>query len=594
MKRRTRPWLLGLSLLAMLFSLVGCASEGERSQRPNGDWSRGVKLGTTAINSRVAMAADPTGETLYVAWVGETTSNGPEYLRLVRLDRSGRVVSQKDLAVVVERPTQVELTLDYEGVLHLTWIDRSQGVRSLFYTRLDTNEQPQFAPQAMSTQGLMVESYAVLPSRSGGIDIVWGVREGQGAGLYYVRVGRDGRVAAGNALLRPRGFDPSARHAPDGDLHLAWQEEPAYGERHIYYGVVDAKGSGLGSVGELATFPTPMGMVGHRPCLALTATEAYVFWSLERRGGSVSEPMAETYFTTFPPGRPELATQPQQVRISSLRDYPLAGLASPFGLQELARATEVARPATFIFLPSATQEVDGWIAVALSVQMSSRTKSIVQVVLTLWQGGEMVAYQVAGQTPSMSLKPGVWADAANNLHLAWIETAGFGAYDVFYTSSSESVRGHLNRITVRDAADVVGGVLLGLVQVVGFVPIIFVWVLFPLLLVSVYAFVRAEGDLARAGPRAVLFIAILLYVGFKYLFRPNWLTALPLPRFIGPDLGNVLIFVVPLLVSALAGLATWLYTRRREYASMFTGFGVFVGVDALLTLLIYVPGILAE
>jgi len=67
-----------------------------------------------------------------------------------------------------------------------------------------------------------------------------------------------------------------------------------------------------------------------------------------------------------------------------------------------------------------------------------------------------------------------------------------------------------------------------------------------------------------------------------------------LPRGTPAGVANVLIYLAPVLITAVAAALTWLYVKRRPYASLLPTFGIFALSDALLTLLVYVPGILAE
>ena len=111
---------------------------------------------------------------------------------------------------------------------------------------------------------------------------------------------------------------------------------------------------------------------------------------------------------------------------------------------------------------------------------------------------------------------------------------------------------------------------------------------------SIYLFIRAEGGLSFRSSQIVLLVAILLYTGGKYLFRPNWFAALPLPRDLPQYLADWAIYTVPFLITGAAGLVTWFYVKRRPSATLLLAFAIFAGTDALLTLLIYVPGMLAE
>ena len=116
----------------------------------------------------------------------------------------------------------------------------------------------------------------------------------------------------------------------------------------------------------------------------------------------------------------------------------------------------------------------------------------------------------------------------------------------------------------------------------------------PVSIIAIYLFVSAEGGLDRRGPRIVLVVSILTYALFKYLFRPGWLGALPLPRGLPQPLVTSLIFATPVAITGLAGALTWLYARRHSNAGLLRAFILFAGCDLILTLLVYIPGVLAE
>ncbi len=228
------------------------------------------------------------------------------------------------------------------------------------------------------------------------------------------------------------------------------------------------------------------------------------------------------------------------------------------------------------------------------MRISERTKSIVQVVLALWADGEMVGYQIVGQTDSISLRPSLEVDTEGDLHLNWIDTAGFGRYAVYYAATTPEARQNLNRLGADDVMAALFGVAWGLAQAASFFPIALVWLFPPLVVLALYAFIRAEDSLERIGSRVMLAVGGLLYIASKYVFRPNWLAALPLPRGTPAGLANALMYLAPLLITGVAVALTWLFVRRRPYVSLLPTFGVFAVSDALLTLLVYVPGILAE
>ncbi|MBC7238738.1 MAG: hypothetical protein H5T71_01395, partial [Chloroflexi bacterium] len=186
-------------------------------------------------------------------------------------------------------------------------------------------------------------------------------------------------------------------------------------------------------------------------------------------------------------------------------------------------------------------------------------------------------------------------DDQGHLHLAWLDTAGFGTYDVYYASTSPAARAYLNRWTLSDLAARLLNFLWGVVQAMGFMPVILAWGFLPLVIIVVYVLFVPEADLTRRTSLAVLGFASLLYVALKYSLRPGWLMALPLPPGVPSDTADLLILFTPLAISAVAALFTALWCRRKGFAvSIFLAFGLFVLADALMTLILYVPAVLRE
>ena len=583
-----------LVLLLQVSVLAGCQRSPERSLGASDDWSRGVRLGQAAISGRVGLATDELAQNIYLVWVAEEKQLGAEFLRFVRLDRSGHILQEHDLPIGVDRPTQVEIAVDQHGHLHLTWLDRVAGIRRLFYARLDTSGRLASYPRPVSLPGVMVESYALGLGPSGGVDLFWGAKEGAQTGLYHARLDTWGQTAAENLHLGVKGFDPAFRTDRHGISHLVWMEEPEYGDHHLHYATFDGERRALSHCSEIARFPAPTGLIAHRPSLGLASDDVYIFWSLERRGGGLSRPSARSSYLAFPLGRPDMAGKPRPVQFPPLNQPRYGAVKSQFRVEQLASPAQIRVSSEFVYFPSTSQGRDDELATAFAVQLVGRTRSVIQVVLALWGDGEIKGYQIAGKTRSISLRPTLVADPNGDLHLAWIDTAGFGRYSVYYASTSSEARASLNRIGGQDVVAAITALIWGVVQALTLFPIAMVWLFPPFMLLAIYSFIRAEGDLSRMGSRIMLVVAALVYTGFKYLWRPNWLAAIPLPRSLPSSISNVVTYVAPLVISLLAGVASWAYVKQREFPKLLPAFGVFAGSDALITLLVYAPGILGE
>ena len=590
--RTARVFVLALFLGAFLLS--GCRSVGLKSERASSDWSRGELLGKAALNSRVAQAIDGADTGIYAVWITEHELNGPEFLHFAHLDRGGHIVNQGDLPVQTRRPSQVQLVVAQADRLHLAWVDRLGDANQLFYARLDSAGQLLSQPRVLSLPQVSVTDYELGPNPFGGLDVFWSATEGEGVGLYQMQVNRAGETTAEGRNLGRAGFSPAFRFDRDGRQHVVWQEVPSPGEHRLYYATFDQSKRALGNPVLLATFAVTTGLVADRPALGLAAGDVYVFWALERRGGGLTTPRADSYYVVVPIASPELASKPQSVNIPAENQPAYERTGSLFHIGQLASGGEDGLPSEFIYQPTTTQGHQDELAAAFAVQIGYRTKQITHILVTLWADGKMKGYQIASKTRSGSMRPFLLADAQGDLHLIWIDVAGFGSYEVYYAGTSSEARANLNQLTAQDLLAGAFNILWGVVQAVSFFPIIFVWIFVPLVAILAYSFLRVEGDLTRLGPRIMLIVSVVLYIAFKYLFRPSWIVALPLPRNLPSGLSDVLIYITPLLVSGLAGLLTGIYVKRREYASLLPAFGFFVAFDALLTLLIYVPGIVAE
>ncbi|HHX45108.1 MAG TPA: hypothetical protein GX714_14140 [Chloroflexi bacterium] len=581
---------IAIVVLAALL-LSGCQAQPARCARANDDWSRGVRVGTASLNSPVAMAVDAQGRGIHLLWTAEDEAER-QILRYAQLDASGTTTTQSDLDLS-ERPNRPSLTLDTQGGVHATWLAREGDVYRLYHALLDAAGQPVAEPVTISPPGIPVHSHTALPASDGGITLFWGAPEGPAPGLYYARVAADGSGATVSQALGVVGFEPSAVRARDGSVHLAWRGIPDAGRESITYGRFDEAAGTLTGMHEFTAFGVLTGLVSHGPCLGIARGRAYVFWSLERRGGGMSLPSAESQYVSFPLGAPQAAGKPRDVIIPE-ENHPLyQATSSAYQVHTLASAAG-ASASRFVYLPSAVAGEQDELATAFSVQITGRTKSIVQVVLALWSDGELVGYQIVGQTESTSLRPTLAADAEGDLHLAWIDTAGFGQYAIYYASTALEAQQNLNRLGPDDVTAALLGVVWGLAQAASFFPIVLVWLFPPLVVLALYAFIRAEDGLDRLGSRIMLGIGALMYIGSKLVFRPDWFTALPLPRGTPTGLADAIVYAAPLLITAVAILVTWLFVRRRAYASLLPTFGVLALSDALLTLLVYVPGILAE
>jgi hypothetical protein len=165
---------------------------------------------------------------------------------------------------------------------------------------------------------------------------------------------------------------------------------------------------------------------------------------------------------------------------------------------------------------------------------------------------------LVGDTPSASVLSALVADPEANLHLAWIDTAGFREYDVYYATTAPKARKWLDRTTFEDILLAAAGVAWGIVSGVGLIPIVIIWNLAPVMWVVVfYVFSRREY-LEDTGARTGLLVAIIIYTAAKLLFLPGLSAGTPsLVRLTG-GVASLIAAARPVVILVLALAATYL------------------------------------
>jgi hypothetical protein len=557
-------------VIAMLLILSGCDVTSDRSDKPLSDWSRGLKLGVTHLNQPVALQTDGEGHA-HLVWY--TKMEEVSRLHYAQLDDQARVVMEKDLDIPLSDPHKPQLLLDQRGNMHLALLAREDGVKSLFHLLLGDGETLS-EPTRLSLPGKGVESYQMCLGQEGRVEVFWSDEES----IYHLGLDERGDVISSPILIVSQGTDPSAQVDRSGTIHLAWVQESSSQGPTLHYAAFQVpelvKGTmlaRLGIVPEAALYG---------PVLGLDMDNVYIVWSLEQRAG-LEVGTARSYYVSFPSGQPSRLTP---IRIG-IANSDFVTMPSVAGWQR----NKVA--ATFNVYVSS--EFKAYFEQSKMVEMGSVSigfRPEMQLAMAVFTEGEMTGYQLAAKTDSASLRPNLVADPASNLHLTWLDTAGFGRYDVYYASTSPQAKAWLDRTSPQDvllkAADLALAVLSG----VALLPFVVLWLFLPLLwLVLFYVFV-GEEELELWRVKVALGIAIALYTGTKLLLLPISLLYAPFLGQMPPQLSSALVAGVPLLILALALAAIYAYTRRAERATLFPAFLIFALTDSLLSLAIYAPG----
>jgi hypothetical protein len=562
-------------LLALL--LAGCNLEADRSDKPGPDWSRGLRLGRASLRQPVALAVDDSGGS-HLAWVGDT-------LYYAHLDAEAHVLRNEALAVETPLPRQPQLVCDGEGRIHLAWLSRQGDVQRLYHRVLYPAEAA--APNLLlSQEDEDVSSYTMYRTADGDVAFVWESERTSGEqALVHVRLD----APAERATLATEGLDPFAVVDGAGTVHVAWLRQRGLTAYDVFYATLAESDSGAQLVPagglKLTDFEVAEGALTYGPVIGLDTGTVYVMWAVQNLGGGLTPTAAFSYYLAFPIGSPTPA-HGATVGLPPTTQPIYDAHQGPYHLTQLEplSSMDASSSSDLISAPAVAPTQLGELAVAFSLMTESEATREIQIATAVFSAGEPVGYQLASKTPNASLMPSLAVGAQDRLHLAWIDTAGFGDYDVYYASAAPDARAWLDRTTREDVVQGAAHVLFGVLSGVGLLPIAGVWSFPAVVFVVVFFIITGQEDMDRRATRIGLGAAVLIDVGMKVLFMPGLFASTP---FLQQVPGR---WAVPLGILALALLAVYLYVRRAQRATIFKAILLYVAVDVGLTLLLYAPG----
>jgi hypothetical protein len=586
-------YLLALLLIATL--LTGCSPEVEKSEFAGPDWSRGVKVGTSSINNRPGIVWEPNAGGALIVWLFQDSTGW--HFQFARLDGQGSVSASRTLSFSMRFPTRAQFIRDSQGGLHLFWLDSVGGTQpGLYHARISAESEILAEAQRLTDPASDVSGYTVAEVVPGALDIFASDVSSGTPLLYHARLGSSGGFLIEPHSLGLAGSNPSSAVDSHRIAHLTWNLRQGLAAEQIMYAAFDSQTNEVGNPVALATFPLGTGLSLYAPEVGLETGRVYVFWALEQRGGGLSPGTAQTHYRTFPTGHPEQATGGALALPPLARpDYETA--TGAFNYQALFYVTDPAsgepipfRSAEYTYMHSAISGQRDEVGLFVSSDMAlPKRQEKSQIALVVFADGRPKGYEVAGRQVSGSLRPIGVADDEGAIHLAWLSVGGFGNYDIYYATTAPSVRNALNRVTWEDIGAAVMGRTWSTATALSFFPIAIMWFLLPFAwLVGFYLF-RPDSDLTTRAGRVALGVAIALYMFSKMFILPAFLWYAPFLDMISPRFELVVLLGVPAVVLSLAVLAMWAYIRRSDRKVVLFAFAIFAGIDAVLSLILYIP-----
>jgi hypothetical protein len=494
------------------------------------------------------------------------------------------------LALGGAHPTSPRLSTSPDGVLRLMWTDNPRIPRGLFFARLTPEGQLLGEPRLLSEDDVRVSEYDVACNSDGSLDVFWATEVPTEGGIYHLRMLTDDRVSEPNRLLASGAAKPSLQVDRSGAIHLIWVEGTTLQDNTVYYAIYDPATGQLKDRARVGFYRSGTGVVTYPPVLGLDKGAAYVFWASEGRGGS-SAGEAQTFMTSFPLGEPSFR-EGEVVEVPDTAKPEYQQVTGNLPYRQLA-STTTGRPTGYLYMPSVLDGQNDELGLFLAGQFSSRNRTSTEVAWAILAEGAVKGYQLPTRSDGSARPVGV-LDEGGDAHLVWLNASGFGRYDVYYASTSEMVRANLDRVSVQDVASDVLGALWNLVPALGFFPpVLLLWTILSFIWVVGFYIVKVEGGLERRASQIALVIAILLYLGSKlFLMPPTMLMYAPFVERFPANLQFVPVVGTLVFTTLVALGAVAIYFRKREYRSLLAAYLIFVATDALLALILYIPGVI--
>ncbi len=567
---------VGLALLALV--ATGCGLTPTHTPRASDQWSNGKLLGTAILNNPVALQVDEAGNS-FMVWIGLEHE-----LHFARLNEQAEVVVQAPLDLHTTSAMKPQLTMDTTDQLHLTWLDKEERTTQLFYARLSADgEVIQEATVISPPERRVTHSSMVIDPVGQTVELFWSDNVYVRPGCYHATLYWSGTVVVPAEMLIPDGLLPAAQIDRQGFVHLAWRVELEPDEPTFHYAVYDPQRRMLGPdipavepLIQMSLFGGPTaGASFDGPWLGLDESSVYLAWVPEMRERTTT--LNFTFYQAFP--QPAL----NQHRGEETFDYPPPEVTSEAVQVQGVDPTLTGQP-RFLEGQPAHQVLTCFTQTPGPGNIETLQIAVVDV------GAEQVEGQeIVNASAGASVRPSVAMDGRGNLHLAWIDTAGFERYHVVYASTSSEAKEALNRLTTYDVVNRVLGWVMSFLSSLFFIPVLLNWILIPLGWLALFTLATRESEISDPHGRRALILAILLQLATKTIFFPDLLSRSPLTSLLSPPLGLILgRWIIPSLLAAISAGAMWAYLKRERSQSIFVSYFIYAAVDSLLTLVVYV------
>jgi hypothetical protein len=532
MKKTVRWIVIGLLIIAAVPLLSWASSYTPRTPNASENWSRGHILGHTLVKQPVALKPGPEGG-VFVVW-----PNLDGRLELAHVSEDGELLVNQVLVVGTDTARNPDMEIGQDGRLHLLWQDRG----SIHFAHLAADGTPlgQSITLAERSDRATGSSLAYF---AGTLYAFWS----DDTGVRWATLSEEGEILKDPATLIPEAHSSLVEIDNQGQAHMIWHEGIGNGPRSIFYATLDLESGELGTAHLITEILLSGRLRLEAVAMGLSQDTGTVLWSEYDRGFD----RYSFRSATIPLGAPE-QLEAREWRLK-MGDGPMEIAVTP-GQQ-----------------PS--------ILIALSERIMSESENIELQISLLKMEDDYEVEEFVTASSQASMAPSVAVDDRENLHLAWLDTGGFGEFKVVYASTAPAVIGNYNTTTLWDIVDTVFSGFFSLsMLVVGGVAGMVMWAVIPMIGLLVYHRASGHETLETLGAWVALGIAAAVQIALMF--------ALPI-RFGLEASSPALRWIAPLVSVTLATGATAFIVNRRKERSLFLVFFLFTALNTALQIAIY-------
>jgi hypothetical protein len=539
MKKYGRWIIIGIVLLILATLIIRSSIQSPMLPRASEAWSRGRIMGQMSVKRPVTLLPAPNGGMLLI-W-----SNVNGRLELAHLGVDGEILSDRIIPIMTRQARDPQLQVGSDGRLRLLWREQAGQDAGIYYALLQADGTPVGQPQAVSNPERQISEAPILIQDKKGLShALWA----DDTGIQWAVLDDTGETAVEPTLLVPDGSSPMVQMDNTGRLHLIWQYQVMGRTVTIYYATLDLEQGELGTPEGITEIVVSGPMQLEAMGLGLSQNVGYVFWT---------EYNTKYYeysfkYASFPLDAPQQKhVIPWQLKrgIGPLTIVPLDGQQSP--------------------LP-----------VALSEHTMGEGEQVeIQVTLITLEAEGGDREQIVSGSTQASMKPLLIADEQSNLHMAWLETGGFGEFNVVYASTAPQVLKNYNALNAVDVIDAMfDGAFRLSTAIVSLLVALGAWAIVPVVGLVIYHLITHEETLDTRRAQVVIIVALLVVVVMSFVMPPR----------IGVDVtGSVLNWVLPAVSTVVTTVATVSIVRRRGEMHLFGAFFLFAIMHSVLETVLF-------